>query len=155
MNRIEQFPEHRAGEIGLLCAAEFTAVAEHEIQRCIRVGEFCSLLSLCVDHRGPTRLEAAHIDSSELHALAQLIALELRSSDVVAVAGEREMLVLLPSTDGEQALAVLDHLRAGILEFADASHSRLFTRVGIATVDPSAPLQSFEELCAEARDALR
>jgi GGDEF domain-containing protein len=154
MTRIEQFPERRAGEIGLLCGAEFAAVAEHELRRCIRVGEFCSLLWLRIDHRGPKRLEVAHIDASELRALAQLIALELRASDVVSVASECEVVVLLPSADNAQSLVVLDHLRSGILEFAEGAHSRLFTRVGIATVDPSQPACSFDELLERARAAL-
>jgi GGDEF domain-containing protein len=153
MSHTEHAPG-RAGELGVLNDSEFAVIGEHELRRARRDGEFVSVLWLRVDRRGPISLEVAEVERPALRALGELVALELRASDVVALVGEADLAVLLPDTDPAQLAVVLEHLRVGVFELAESGRTGLIVRAGSASADPAADEESLAALMATAAGRL-
>jgi GGDEF domain-containing protein len=126
----------RQGVVAVVSSSEFGVIANHELRRGGRTGEFCSFLWLRIDRRGPVALESSGIAAEELNELAELLALELRASDVVSVLSERDLAVLLCDTSPEQVPVVLEHLEASVLEGAQSGRSALVARCGWSSCAP-------------------
>src|SRR5262245_48812910 len=125
-----------SSESGLFSPEEIGRLMQSEYQRSLRYGYPLTLLCVEID-----RLESLHdlygVDSEQriLRAVTALLRSATRASDALGTARGQRLLVLLPHTPREGALAVARRLLAGCreLEFrGDGRNLRASLSIGIA-----------------------
>jgi diguanylate cyclase (GGDEF)-like protein len=126
---------------GLYNRRAFVEQLDHELERSARHGLDCTLLLLDLDHFKSINDTWGHPGGDRaLEIFSALCSEASRSSDVVARIGGEEFAILLPDTDGEQALGIAERLRQRIAdaELAIEGLPRPLTitaSIGIATAD--------------------
>ena len=117
----------------------FLELAEAELARTVRYGGALSMLMIDIDHFKAVNDRFGHkCGDLVLKALARIFRDTLREVDIVGRIGGEEFAILLPATDGAQALDVAERLRQIIADSEvkfDGGGSTSFTvSVGIATL---------------------
>ena len=143
--RVASDQHHRAHACdhltGIANRRAFFGAAELEVERWQRSPRPLSMILFDIDHFKRVNDTHGHpAGDAVLRHLAALLAVTFRLVDVVARVGGEEFAVLLPSTDGEDAAAVADRLRAAIeAQTVDVDgHSIRFTLSGgVASMDAS------------------
>jgi len=88
----------------------------HEIDRARRFETAFSIVAIGVDHLGAfNEAHGREAGDKALHAISQLIANSVRKVDSVARAGEDRLVLLLPRTDGKDAMHLAEKLRKAVL----------------------------------------
>jgi diguanylate cyclase (GGDEF)-like protein len=141
---------------GLLTHSAFVQRLRVEIDRALRTSSQLSYAILDIDHLNTINETFGHLSGdSVLTNLARLLVRRLRWADVVGRWGGDEFVVLMPETDGANALRVLDHVRemfAGLPHrSADQEFSPTFSS-GLVTLEKSG---SAETLHQRARSMLK
>jgi diguanylate cyclase (GGDEF)-like protein len=114
---------------GALTRRGFVEQAEREIARSLRNGRFGTLVMLDLDHFKSVNDTYGHaVGDHVLKVIAEIVNITLRPSDVFGRLGGEEFAILLPETAGDDAAALIEHLRHAIancpiaLESAEALH---------------------------------
>jgi diguanylate cyclase (GGDEF)-like protein len=141
------------GLTGLLNHGNLKLSLEAEISRASRDGSTMSYAMIDLDRFKSINDNYGHSAGDRLlRSLAIFLRQRLRRSDVLARYGGDELAVILPRTDGETALQVLDEIREGFSGLRHRVGVRDFTATlscGVATY----PARPSAELLAEAADA--
>lgn len=102
---------------GALTRRGFVEQAEREISRARRYDRPSTLVMLDVDHFKSVNDTHGHaVGDQVLCQIAQLAGVALRPTDVFGRLGGEEFAMLLPETDGEDAVVVADRLRQTIAD---------------------------------------
>ncbi|PPT77143.1 GGDEF domain-containing protein [Xanthomonas arboricola pv. populi] len=102
----------------------------HELARCARRGLPLSVLMLDVDHFKQFNDSQGHAGGDLLlAALGELLLTRLRAEDVACRYGGEEFTVILPETDGSEALRVAEDIRGHIAALAVSDGPRSLPRV--------------------------
>jgi diguanylate cyclase (GGDEF)-like protein len=118
---------------GALTRRGFVEQVEREIARSRRYGRPSTLVMLDVDHFKGVNDTYGHATGDQvLHQIAKIAAATLRPTDVFGRLGGEEFGVLLPETEGEEALFVTERLRKAI-----AAHATSLTSGGTLHVTAS------------------
>lgn len=97
---------------GVANRRHFFELARLEVERAIRYGRALSLLMIDADHFKRINDQYGHVVGDEvLQAIARRCRGGLREIDTLARYGGEEFLILLPETNGAQALQAADRLR--------------------------------------------
>ncbi len=108
-------------------------VLEEEVARAARSGRPLSVLALDLNGFKPLNDRLGHAAGDELLCdVAAALATVARDGDTVVRQGGDEFCVLLPETDGAEALPIANALRAAVSRLSRDGH-RITTGVGIAT----------------------
>jgi len=98
-----------------------------------RAGLPCSVMILDIDHFKSINDTFGHAAGDEtLRAIAAILRVETRRSDLAVRYGGEEFVVLMPATDGDEALAVAEGLRQSISSQAKSSQP-VTASFGVAT----------------------
>ena len=128
-----------------------------EFRRSQRYGRPLSLLMIDLDRFKRVNDEYGHpFGDFVLAGAARSISSNVRESDVVARYGGEELVVMLPETEREQALAVAEKLRAAVSarDFSrDRATVRMTISVGISAL-PAAGIRDDGDLLNRADEAL-
>lgn len=128
---------------------------QHELERGERNPRPTTLLMLDLDHfKGVNDTYGHAAGDAVLRALADLCRSLLRRIDTAGRWGGEEFMVLLPETDGDEALAAAERLRQQLAELAirvDGQALNVTMSVGVATSGPGTTL---DEAVARADQAL-
>lgn len=139
------------GMTGLPNHRTFQERLRQELACAERYGGSLSLLFLDVDHFKQYNDSFGHPAGDEaLRLLAQLLRDQLRTCDIPARYGGEEFAVLLPDTDGAEALAFAERIRTAA-ESHPFPHRSVTLSLGVATVDAQG---TPEALIAAADEAL-
>jgi diguanylate cyclase (GGDEF)-like protein/PAS domain S-box-containing protein len=155
--------EHDNAALAVLAATDgMTGVANKrsllerltvELQRAHQSGTPLSLVLLDVDHFKAFNDSFGHqAGDAVLIQVARLLALSVRSSDLVARYGGEEFALVLPHTDGDGALRLAERCRTAIAQ-ATFAHRSITASFGIVTL-PDGRQASPDELIARADAAL-
>ncbi|MCD0280660.1 GGDEF domain-containing protein [Xanthomonas melonis] len=102
----------------------------HELARCARRGLPLSVLMLDVDHFKQFNDSQGHAGGDLLlAAVGELLLTRLRAEDVACRYGGEEFTVILPETDGEEAMRVAEQIRAHVAALAVSDGQRALPRV--------------------------
>lgn len=113
----------------------FDARLADEVERAVRYHMPLSLLLLDVDHFKSYNDNFGHPAGDKLlQRLGQILRAISRSHDVVARYGGEEFAVILPNTSSDQAFALAERLRQGVMGMADANRP-ITISIGIASVN--------------------
>ncbi len=107
-----------------------------EIRRASRFGQELSLVMLDVDNLKAYNDRHGHLRGSHLlKRIAQLLAQNLRSFDLIAKYGGDEFTLILPQTAGEGAAVVAERMRTAVesTEFPLAPRGAITISLGVAT----------------------
>jgi diguanylate cyclase (GGDEF)-like protein len=141
------------GLTGLLNHGNLKLCLETEISRASRDGSTMSYAMIDLDRFKSINDNFGHPAGDRLlRSLALFLKQRLRRSDVLARYGGDELAVILPRTDGDTAVQVLDEIREGFSLLRHRVGVRDFTATlscGVATY----PARPSAELLAEAADA--
>jgi diguanylate cyclase (GGDEF)-like protein len=127
-----------------------------EMQRTLRSGDPLSLLLIDLDHFKHINDTHGHkVGDAVLHAFVQVVRRHIRNTDVLIRRGGEEFVLLLPTTDPEQAFAVAERIRFALstepLELRGGLLIRQTVSIGVATWDGE---ESTEQLEARADHAM-
>lgn len=126
---------------GLYSRRYFFEYAENEIQRSVRYQKDLSMVMLDIDHFKKVNDQFGHIIGDlVLRNVADVCRSVVRQVDVLCRFGGEEILILLPETDGEEALNVAERLCRAIAESVlqtDSGPVRVTVSVGLAALDPA------------------
>ncbi|QMV16400.1 sensor domain-containing diguanylate cyclase [Vibrio spartinae] len=115
----------------------FMAAGHQCIQQSNRTKKILSFVMMDIDHfKQINDTYGHHIGDLTLSHIAKLLKRHTRENDIIARWGGEEMVILLPDTNAEQALAYTEHLRATIAAtpFRDeAQDIQITASFGIAT----------------------
>jgi diguanylate cyclase (GGDEF)-like protein len=141
------------GLTGLLNHGNLKLTLETEISRASRDGSTMSYAMIDLDRFKSINDNFGHPAGDRLlRSLALFLRQRLRRSDVLARYGGDELAVVLPRTDGDTAVQVLDEIRENFSHLRHRVGSRDFTATlscGVATY----PARPSAGLLAEAADA--
>lgn len=134
---------------GVYNRRHFFALADTEFERSRRTGHPLSVILLDIDHFKTVNDTLGHAAGDRaLQALAQHCRAHLRPYDVLARYGGEEFILLLPTTNENDAYAIADRLRVGLAQEAD------FNPPGLAPVTISAGIADLSTCQAETLDHL-
>ena len=120
---------------GLSNRRAFWDEAEREMERCRRFARPFSLVYVDVDNFKSVNDQLGHRRGDEvLQALSSLLSRHVRRLDLVARVGGDEFALLLPGTDMAGASAVLEKLRAQLVQADWQSRHRVSCSMGCLTV---------------------
>jgi diguanylate cyclase (GGDEF)-like protein len=124
---------------GALTRRGFIEQAEREIARSNRYGRPCALVMMDVDHFKAVNDTYGHAAGDQvLHQLAELATLTLRPSDSIGRIGGEEFALLLPETDGDEAMIVAERLRQALgnhpMSLSDGRPVRITASFGVAAL---------------------
>ncbi|HLK61200.1 MAG TPA: diguanylate cyclase, partial [Chthonomonadaceae bacterium] len=129
LDQLTGLPNHRA----------LVTALDQELERSRRFERPCSLLFLDLDHFKALNDGCGHLaGDSALREFAQMTRESLRAMDTAGRWGGEEFVALLPETDGEEALAIAERVRAAV-----ATH--LFTANGGMHLTCSVGVASFPQ----------
>jgi diguanylate cyclase (GGDEF)-like protein len=115
----------------------FDRTLRAEVERAVRSGHPLSLVVADIDHFKEFNDNFGHPKGDvALKAVAQALADAVRSSDTVARIGGDEFAVVFPSTPLEQAVTVMDRIRAILFERKETG---VTVSLGVAQLDPADP----------------
>jgi diguanylate cyclase (GGDEF)-like protein len=134
---------------GLLTHSAFVARMEVEVYRALRASTDLSYAIIDIDHLNSINETFGHLSGdSVLTNLARLLVRRLRRADLVGRWGGDELVVLMPETDGADALRVLGHVQemfAGIPHrSADDEFSPTFS-CGLVALDQASTAESLHQ----------
>lgn len=135
----------------------FASKLKEEFQRAVRYEVPLSLLILDIDHFKSVNDTFGHAGGDAyLKALAHLIAGEVRTADTVARYGGEEMVVIMPHTQGHDALVVAERLRRSVASLEVTFEGQpIFRTISIGVTSfPDAVAVGPEELLRIADSAL-
>lgn len=157
IQRLQKALEHKANTDGLtsLCnRRHFFELGERELSRATRDHRPVSVCMLDIDHFKQVNDTYGHaVGDKVLVTLAQILAPQLRNTDVLSRLGGEEFAVLLPDTSLQMAQEIAERLRIALAEATvvlDAGRVLHFTvSIGVALHSPSAA--SLEQMlcCAD------
>ncbi|RZL51650.1 MAG: GGDEF domain-containing protein, partial [Sphingomonas sp.] len=102
---------------GALTRRGFVEQAEREIARSCRYGRSSTLVMLDLDHFKAVNDTYGHpVGDQVLQQVAQVASVTLRPSDVFGRLGGEEFALLLPETNGDEAMVVAERLRRAIAD---------------------------------------
>ena len=126
---------------GLANRRHFRAVLEREIDRVTRSGEAALLLMLDIDHFKKVNDTHGHLAGDiVLQSVARTLSACVRPMDTLARYGGEEFAVVLPDTDEQSALKVLEEIRQRFAEIhypAQPQDLSCTFSCGIAMLQPS------------------
>ncbi len=144
---------------GLLNRRALSERLTTEMERALRYDTSVALLLVDLDHFKRVNDTHGHLaGDGVLRAVAELLAEEARSSDLVARYGGEEFLVVLPETDAAGATVLAERMRERVAGHAfraweDGHTLHVTASIGVATF-PVARIESVEDLFARADAAL-
>lgn len=126
-----------------------------EFQRCRRSGRMSSLLLFDIDHFKRLNDTWGHIAGDKvLRAVAKQIRSSQRNTDIAGRYGGEEFALILPETDGEQALIMAERLRQQIERIPvewEEGHLQVTVSMGISEFSPlMSSHQNWLEHCDDA-----
>lgn len=123
-----------------------------EVRRAGRFGQELSLLTIAFDHTATAGLDAS-ARRGRFRELAELLARQVRSFDVLAVRNE-ELTVILPQTSGEGAIEAAERMRSAVeaRAFPGAEPGAVTVSVGVTCFPREATTMS--DLLAAGRRVL-
>ena len=127
---------------GALTRRGFEEQAEREIARARRYGRASTLVMLDVDHFKSVNDTHGHaVGDQVLHQIANIADVTLRPSDIFGRLGGEEFAMLLPETNGEEAVVVAERLRGAIaqhpMQLPDGSTRHVTASFGVAELTPA------------------
>ena len=129
--RLAQLAQHDT-LTGILNRRGFFERAELEVVRSVRNGRTFSLVLADLDDFKAINDTYGHIAGDHcLRSIAQVMAANLRPTDLIARYGGEELIMLLPETNEESALKLAERLRQAVAELA-LSHNARPIRVTIS-----------------------
>ncbi|MDD5747876.1 MAG: diguanylate cyclase [Actinomycetota bacterium] len=135
----------------------FQELFEKEYKRSDRYNTIFSFIMLDIDHFKKVNDTYGHLCGDEiLKGLADLIKGCLRSMDIVARYGGEEFAILLPETNGEEALQTAERMRMAVESqtfMGDDFGLNITVSMGVATY-PSPDIRGRSDLIAKADKAL-
>ncbi|MFH1541951.1 MAG: GGDEF domain-containing protein [bacterium] len=146
----------RDGLTGLYSRKIFSDRLNEELRRARRYGGDCGLIMFDLDHFKNINDSYGHPAGDKiLRAVADILAQQIRSSDIAARIGGEEFAVILPQTDKAGSLAEAERLRgliAGIAREYGNVTLRVTASFGVAAFAENA--KTIEELMSCADQAL-
>ncbi len=117
----------------------FMACAEQELRRAKRYAESLAIFMIDIDHFKRVNDRHGHrAGDTVLVALARLCQATLRSFDILGRLGGEEFAVLLPETDGVEAVRVAERLREAIavtrVPLGDGACVQITVSIGVAAL---------------------
>jgi len=135
----------------------FNIKLEEEFQRCSRYDQDLSLLIMDADHFKSVNDDYGHpAGDAFLIALAQAILGVARQVDIVARYGGEEFVLILPQTNGDDAMILAERLRLTVEQMSIEFEGHLISRttsIGIASLQ-EVKAESADELLTIADQAL-
>jgi diguanylate cyclase (GGDEF)-like protein len=116
-------------------------------QRLQRTGRTCCICMLDLDHFKEINDRYGHAaGDAALEAISAFLAANLRRYDQVCRYGGEEFVILLPDTDAQSALPIIDRLRRGLAELpivlGDGTRLAITASFGIATLSAELPVEA-------------
>ena len=143
----------RDGLTGLFSHAFFYRRTDFEIRRTARYGTPVSLMMIDIDDFKVFNDRYGHQEGDAiLSSVGAAIEAEARNTDICCRYGGEEFAVLLPSTEGSEALALAQRVRDAVAE-AGPHGRRITVSVGVATATATSA-RTTERLVNEADAAL-
>lgn len=126
---------------GALTRRGFVEQAEREIARSCRYGRSSTLVMLDLDHFKAVNDTYGHpIGDQVLQRVAEVVGVTLRPSDVLGRLGGEEFALLLPETNGDDAMVVAERLRGAIADhpiaLTDGRMLPVSASFGVAALGP-------------------
>lgn len=130
----ERWLASRDGLTEVLNDRAFYAALDHEIHRSRRYGSVFSIAYLDVDHFKDINDRLGHQAGDDvLREIAATLQTNTRATDTVARVGGDEFALLLPETDADSALAVVENLRSALRDARGAGTATV--SMGVATFE--------------------
>ncbi len=144
---------------GLANRRHFMLLAEQELSRTLRYGGPLSLFMIDIDHFKSVNDTHGHqIGDSVLQTLGNLLRQTLRDIDRVGRLGGEEFAVVLPQTDGAQALEVAERLRLIVADTAISLERglplRITLSIGVTSLANACTNTNIDTLLGQADSAL-
>jgi diguanylate cyclase len=134
------------GLTGLVNATFFHAVLAREIDRSTRTGRTCGLMVIDIDHFKQINDTYGHATGDKaLQAVADELALSLRSMDTAARIGGEEFSVILPECSPDDAISAANRIHSvlnPLVIVMEQTTLRLTTSVGLVWTNPNRPVGS-------------
>ena len=115
---------------GLTGLFNHTTMREHlmqEINRAARAAQPFALAMLDIDEFKTVNDRFGHaIGDKVLRSLAQMLTLRLRRADIIGRYGGEEFIIILPNTEVEEAVELLEDLREGFAQIVHLAHKAEF-----------------------------
>ncbi len=131
---------------GLLNHINMKLALEREIVQVRRRGGNLCFVMVDIDHFKAINDSYGHpVGDRVIKSLARFLKQRLRKSDIAARYGGEEFALILPDTTSDQALVLINYLRAGFAEIQHRKNQGEFTvtfSAGIATVPPSEDMEA-------------
>lgn len=126
---------------GIATRRAFFVQAEHALEQAKRNGQQISVIMADLDHFKSINDEYGHGRGDEAIRLAADAAHEvLRRSDIIGRYGGEEFAVVLPNTDGTDAMTIAERLRARVRAIiVPGTEEHLSVSVGVVTEAPAPP----------------
>ncbi len=120
---------------GVLSRTAFEEAMKREIDRARRYGEKFSVILFDLDNFKAINDNYGHIFGDKvLKRVAETVKTSLRSTDIMARWGGEEFVILLPGTDGREALIVAEKLRRSVQNLGLGTKMRITASFGVAEV---------------------
>jgi diguanylate cyclase (GGDEF)-like protein len=126
------------------------------LSRARRYGERLALILTDIDHFKQVNDQYGHLAGDEtIRRVCQVLADNLRTSDLLGRYGGEEFLVLMPQTGGDDAMVVAERLRR-MVENTPVAYNDLTLRVTISlgVTELRADTKNYEQMIHEADKAL-
>ena len=129
---------------GALTRRGFLEQAEREIERARRYARPGTLVMFDIDHFKTVNDSHGHAAGDQvLHRIAGIAEATLRPSDLFGRLGGEEFALLMPETNGAEAVTAADRLRRAIADhpfhFADGAARTVTASFGVAELPPGCP----------------
>lgn len=140
MQELNELAAHDA-LTGLYNRGTFFRLAEHDFQLSVRNQSPFTILMLDIDHFKKVNDQYGHLcGDSVLKLLADLLTSRLRKTDILGRYGGEELIICLPNTNRQDALALAETLRISVEEYLFPSPSNSTFQVtislGLVQLDP-------------------
>lgn len=120
---------------GIHNRTKFDVLIEHEMDRFKRYGESFSLAIFDLDHFKQVNDTYGHLAGDDvLVKCANVMKGSIRTSDILARWGGEEFVLLLPHTNSEEAVGVVDKIRQKIENISFGSVGKVTTSCGVSQV---------------------
>ena len=119
----------------------------HEFQRCRRSGRVSSLLLFDIDHFKKLNDNYGHgVGDKVLRVVARQIRNAQRNTDIAGRFGGEEFALILPETDGQQALVMAERLRQQIAQLQiESDDTLLHVTVSMGVSEFSALMPTYQD----------